>query len=997
MDFAFATVAFNGGSSQHHSSHNSSTNSGEQPTRSSDNAADVMERREPRRVASSVYSRSFNHETASTYWSAEGPPAINQRLAQRQQSAAEPTSPRVTPRMINPATHPAPGGDFREEQAQIDDMIQSLAHDDDHEGDANVFLQEHHDREHDPSADLHSPMISTPETARQGRRDFSDRSLKSLVSAKATLELLENIVRVTWNGNLQEKLCEVALAIHKDLRGCFHKSPVTYETATRVTHLVTEINKIIESWRMQMRALEHAIGLIDVKRDTPNFMELHKDLHGTEIKKFRLMLSPIPTQMGAECNSKIASLTFKLFVDEVRAPFQQAMDGNGNPSPAEKIITSYFNQLERQFIEARETAERLQLSTLACWEQWTEMSQEIARQAALMQSNSPAAVALRAKGAVSRVFHQGMHRSQTKKTSHTPRSASGRVQISQPLARIEPRPGAVRDTVVIIPVHPLDACRELDAAELRRIRQKIASDPSTPRTPRERTHELSVAETSNHASPASPRVQDDLSTKLTRPTHNQPEYGHPAYSRYDDGEMEYDDPFVHFDEVADRQAAHETLEYYHHQPDAPSLSDQFTYHSNPFTRSRTSSFSDESRENPYVENDGRNKNPNAKFFANFPQFAADHQSRIAAAEEDKNLHDDGFRSRHHHHRRRASSQPARPLIEGAPYFDILTAFYKMDPEKPDAELDPELNEVWHRAMALRRLEGGPPAERYGFFKPTPAMRAVQKNYERKAERDIQEHEKARRDMEALRHEEHVLKKEIEDVHRLRAQKELILRGYGGGGGGAAAVTEQVHEKVALRKSASVAGSSGASGHTKLLRKSVSVSGHSGPSRGVSRQSDNNAFVGAAGGSGVYGQSQPYSSEHVRSEQGQQQQQLLLQPQQPPLERFSGVFRDSEGLLVEGNMRDGYRYVESYGTGEESLFNHYARLDSIGYEHDQNGNDGYENEYAYGGNEGGGYGYRESLDPLFQPRTFQDFDDSDLFVDSDPEMYGSDEEEPWRRI
>lgn len=701
--------------------------------------------------------------------------------------------------------------------------------------------------------------------------------------------------------------------------------------------------------------------------------------------------------MGAECNLKIASLTYKLFVDEVRAPFQQAMDGNGNPSPAEKIITSYFNQLERQFIDARETAERLQSSTLACWEQWTEMSQEIARQAALMQSNSPAAVALRAKGAVSRVFHQGVHRSQTKKASHTPRSASGRVQISQPLARIEPRPGAVRDTVVIIPVHPLDACRELDAAELRRIRQKVASDPSTPGTPCERTHKL--AETSNHASPASPRVQDDLRTEHTRPTYKQLEYGHPVHSNYNDGEMEYDDPFVHFDERADHQAAHEALEYYHHQPDAPSLSDQFTHHSNPFVRSRTSSFSDESRENPYVENDDRNKKPGAKFFANFPQFAADHQSRIAAEEEDI-LHNDGFRRRRRR-RRRASSQPARALIEGAPYFDILTAFYQMDPEKPDAELDPELNEVWHRAMALRRLEGGPPAERYGFFKPTPAMRAVQKNYERKAERDIQEHEKAKRDMEALRHEEHVLKKEIEDIHRLRAQKEQVLRGYGSSGGGAggaaaAAVTEQVHEKVALRKSASVAGSSGASGRTGLLRKSMSISGHSGPSRSISRPSDNNPF---AGGSGVYGQSQPYSSEHVRSEQDQQLL-LLLQPQQAPLERFSGVFRDSEGLLVEGNMRDGYRYVESYGTGEESLFNHYARLDSIGYhddEHDQNGNGGYGHEYAYGGNEGGGYGYRESLDPLFQPRAFQDFEDSDLFVDSDPEMYGSDEEEPWRRI
>ncbi|KAL1630036.1 hypothetical protein SLS54_000896 [Diplodia seriata] len=165
--------------------------------------------------------------------------------------------------------------------------------------------------------------MSKSTSSKHSRRDISDRSLKSLVPTKATLELLEHIVRVAWDGNLQERLdvrdgksrptlellehivrvawdgnlqekvCEVALAIHKDLRSCFHNTTVTYETANRATHIVGEINVTVDCWLGQMRALQESISKINVRRDTPpNFMELPKEVHGKEIKKFRLMLSP---------------------------------------------------------------------------------------------------------------------------------------------------------------------------------------------------------------------------------------------------------------------------------------------------------------------------------------------------------------------------------------------------------------------------------------------------------------------------------------------------------------------------------------------------------------------------------------------------------------------------------------------------------------------------------------------------------------------------------
>ncbi|KAL1635268.1 hypothetical protein SLS58_010305 [Diplodia intermedia] len=51
-----------------------------------------------------------------------------------------------------------------------------------------------------------------------------------------------------------------------------------------------------------MRALQECIGKINVRRDTPNFMELPKEVHGREIKKFRLMLSIEEVLVGSGIN-----------------------------------------------------------------------------------------------------------------------------------------------------------------------------------------------------------------------------------------------------------------------------------------------------------------------------------------------------------------------------------------------------------------------------------------------------------------------------------------------------------------------------------------------------------------------------------------------------------------------------------------------------------------------------------------------------------------------
>ncbi|KAL1647424.1 hypothetical protein SLS58_002753 [Diplodia intermedia] len=1128
MDYAFANLAFTGEHPpRQHSSDDSSTKRRE-PAKPTDNAANSVERQEPRRVASSVYSRSVNHETASTYWCAEEPPA-NPMLTQHP-TKAQPLPPPIGPRLVNPEARLMPAGEFSEEHAQIDDMIRDLALNDE-QGEGSLH-------------DVSTPMALTPKSAKNSRRDISDRSLKSLVPTKATLELLEHIVRVAWDGNLQERLCEVALAIHKDLRSCFHNTTVTYETANRATHIIGEINVTVDCWLGQMRALQECIGKINVRRDTPNFMELPKEVHGREIKKFRLMLSPIPTQMGAECNAKIAGLMYRLFYDEVRDPFQHEMNANPSPSTPERTIMSYFTQLGKQFVKAQMAAEHLHSSTLSCWEQWTAMSEEIAKQAALMQSNSPAAVAMRAKGAVARVFHRRLRRSSSK--TNASRASSGPVEISQPIPRLQARPGSVRTTVVGIPAHPLDATGELDEDERQLIRERMVSAATTPRTPHFSPH-IQAGSFSPHSH------DDDLYVERTRrpsyerkrPSFVSMESDHPAlrgHSIYEEaaaapggGYNATEDPFANFSSSPGQQATYDdddTPEYYHRRPDAPSLSDQ-QQHADLFARPPPPPFSPEHHNNPRNafsdDFDGRHhenyddantiadtaggNNNRTRFFANYPRYAAAHQNRIAEKDEEEegeeeeeedyylhNIHIRRHLSHRPHHQQqqqhRATSNPNAPppLIQGGPYYDTLAAFGAAadhPDEKPDAALDPDRNEVWHRAMALRRLEeGGPPAEGGSAFAPTPAMREVQRDYERRqAELDAaaaaaaglggrghkgkgrarqqqqvrrsglhaggggqEGHESGggggRKAMQELRREVRRLEKEIDRARGLKGERaELMMKkknrdndsggyyygssGSGSGSGGvgvggpssygegraddagAAAFSRQGREKMALRKSMSVAGPSGAAGsgysdvqRQSAVRRSASVGYHSSTalSRSGSRQSGSNHAAAAAFGASRIRNRSSSGSGGVRSEHRQHQQVLS-----PVQQEYSGVFRDSEGLLIEGNMRDGYRYVdeEDYEAAADS----YARLESAGYYSSSDGGDEHDGDECYGyadNNEGGGYGHRESLDPLFpsrdspldqlrQPRVPHEGEDPDLFGDVDQEMYATDEEEPWRRV
>ncbi|OJD33341.1 uncharacterized protein BKCO1_3100015 [Diplodia corticola] len=1038
MDFAFANMAFAGEQPQQHSSHEPSAKP-PKPARRADNTSNTMERQEPRRVPSSVYSRSVNQESASTYWTAEAPPSANPMLTQHQ-SKAQPLSPPVGPRMANPDARLAlSGGAFREEHAQIDDMIRHLTCKDE-QGDAS--LHDDHGTDHETGDDVPSPMLPTPKGGKKGHRDMSDRSLRSLVPTKATLELVEHIVRIAWDGNLQDRLCEVALAIHKDLRGCFHNNPITHETANRATQIVGEINLTVNCWLGQMRALQEAIRKIDVKRDTPNFMQLHKDVHGKEIKKFRLMLSPIPTQLGAECNAKIAGLMYRLFYDEVRDPFQHEMNAKPSPSASEQIIMSYFMQLGKQLVKVQMAAEHLNSATLTCWEQWTAMSAEIAKHAALMHSKSPAAVALRAKGAVARVFNHGKRRSGGTKTVPARSSTSrGRVEISKPIPRPEPRRGAVRDTLVVIPTHPLDATGELDEDERQLIREKIASAPSTPLTPHFNPHERNRGfgcGTVQAGQSSPPVVQDGLRWyERCRPEY---ERSRPSYVPFENAEFEetgYGNPFL---SVSSNNPNEETTddvpEYFHHRPGAPSLSDQIPSDYDLFARS--SSLAPEctprnTYEEGYASHDENAYNGNdARLFENFSQYAADHHDRAAAEygqqeEEPQHIHNMNIPPHHHGRLRRVVSSPVpssgRPSIEGVSSYGTLTAVHKTNPFKPDANHYPERNEIWNRAMTLRRLEGGPPAEPPEIFEPTPAMYAVQRGVERK--RELDRRQKQGRVVQELRREERRLEREIDDIRSAKGKERAGMRspyhggGYGDGGSSGAygdglgigsaghfATAGHNREKMALRESMSVGGSSGASNYSGVprsssLRRSASVGCHSGvPSRSGSRQSgkyNNNGavVVGASrrrrrssgSSSGTYGPAQSRSREHDRSEQ--RQQRLL-----PPIQQeFSGIFRDSEGHLVEGNMRDGYRYVD-----EEHIIDSYTRLESAGYYDDE--------QYDYN-NEGSCHEYTESLtplvqrteslDPLCQPRVPNEAENPDLFGDVDHEMYATDEEEPWRRV
>ncbi|KAL1630895.1 hypothetical protein SLS54_000769 [Diplodia seriata] len=128
-------------------------------------------------------------------------------------------------------------------------------------------------------------------------------------------------------------------------------------------------------------------------------------------------------------------------------------------------------------------------------------------------------------------------------------------------------------------------------------------------------------------------------------------------------------------------------------------------------------------------------------------------------------------------------------------------------------------------------------------------------------------------------------------------------------------------------------------------KGVSTGEWAALSRSGSRQSGSNHDAAAFGVSCIRNHSRS-SSVGVRCDYRQQQ---VLSPVQ---QEYSGVFRDSEGLLIEGNMRDGYRYVneEDYEAAADS----YARLESTGYYGSSDGGDEHDGDeyYGYADNEGG---------------------------------------------
>lgn len=132
------------------------------------------------------------------------------------------------------------------------------------------------------------------------RRDLSDHALLALRSDEATKALCAAINRVSWIDNLQDRLCKMASIIHRDLRGCFHVLPITYDRARRTQEVAWAITEVQASWLDHITPLQQAIRAMDVVRDTPNLSEIPKEEHGDEIKKFKRMLvyvfSPVPSQ-----------------------------------------------------------------------------------------------------------------------------------------------------------------------------------------------------------------------------------------------------------------------------------------------------------------------------------------------------------------------------------------------------------------------------------------------------------------------------------------------------------------------------------------------------------------------------------------------------------------------------------------------------------------------------------------------------------------------------
>ncbi|GME65213.1 hypothetical protein GTA08_BOTSDO00464 [Neofusicoccum parvum] len=490
--------------------------------------------------------------------------------------------------------------------------------------------------------------------------------------------------------------------IHSDLRGCFHNPPMTHETARRVQEVSYAITEILYSWIEHMEPLQNAIDSIDVVRDTPNLMEIHKDAHGDEIKKFKTMLMPIPTELGAQCNSRIIQLMNKLYNDEVRVPVELSLEDQ-HLGTAEMTVRSYLSQLTMLFAEVGNAAEKLRFTTVMTWNHWNRMREHIAEQAAL--ANTPArslgALRTRAKGAVSRIFHEGLSRSLTKRgAANIPRNHEGHLQISAPVTRLRALPPTVRDTTFdAYPTHPLDnPSHPLDAepspevsthssSEEGCIRQNSAPGPSNPcGSVRRRV-----------AANTGPLTFEDIDT-----------------------------PFADFDTMPahQQQMEHDGRHYYHN--DYESEAPQTTY-----SDDSAGATSNTRRHSQPVEDDR-------------PYYHAGAQGFLGLTYGDVDILDP------------SEEPPATPptqssneTIDGEAYYGMLKHFYEMNPEKPNRDEDPELFALWYRAMALRSLEGGPPADppEFGEHRRLETLDRVYQNTPRSREqyeRDMTEFEDMRR-------------------------------------------------------------------------------------------------------------------------------------------------------------------------------------------------------------------------------------------------------------
>lgn len=488
------------------------------------------------------------------------------------------------------------------------------------------------------------------------------------------------------------------------------------------------------------------------------------------------MHRPIPTEIGAECNSKIIKLMKKLFDDEVRQPFEQLLNSQEGIHSAEVTAQSYLVVLNKNFDRVHFMAEQLHESTNTTWEHWKRMSEHIAQQAEFVRSHTPAALTHRTKTAMSRMFHNGLSRAHTKKC-RVPRNDAGRIQISSPIEslRQQPREANIRNTTVDIPAHPLDAAPENVTLE-----ELMNSSAQFPIIGENETHEGDVVGPFTPHTQFSPRSfttdsggpskAQDISPSLAG--NGSPKTSDSSFQDNHKDSPE-DDPFAHWDSTADNQV--NSLEYYHKNPNAP------IFYWNP----------------PESQPQGRRP------------VSSPYEWHLPSG-----------------HATESDDRPSS-LIDGARYYDMLREFYRMDPDKPDEDEDPELYALWYRAQALRRLEeGGPPADDMDLLEPSPAMLSIQRAYDAKNKKTKKE---VSREREQLR-QQHARLDDLDAELRIAVAEQRSGQRDAG------------REKKALRESMSIGGA-GYDGQQDPFRTPSNASRSIGVlSRSVSRQE------GSSGGS-----------------------------------------------------------------------------------------------------------------------------------------------------